>query len=194
MFHKFHYVIQHLKPNKSMQTVSNIPNILKTSNKNINKGIGLIEALISMVVFMIGLVGVLKLLNVSVNSTQTSEAQGAVAILVEDASERLILLANNSNQIGINSFLNDANCDVFKSGTTADVVKLMQCQNGVHSRQEWNANLTKSIPNAKATISRTGINNSIEVKILWQEKVTGNASKKSSNTLIDRTHLAMVDF
>jgi Tfp pilus assembly protein PilV len=171
---------------------SNIINSsLKFKPKKIytHKGIGLIEALVSMVVFMIGLVGVLKLLNISVNSTQSSETQGAIAILVEDASERLILLANDSNQVGMNAFLDASECT-----SITDTIKLTQCQNGLQQRKEWDINLLRSIPNAKSSITRTGDNNSIEIKISWKEKVAGNTNKQTNNTFMDRTHKAMLDF
>ena len=147
----------------------------------------MIEALVAVIVFMAGILGVYKLLSVSLSSSRSNEEYGAVLTLVEEAAERIILLSNNKISAGKNAFLDNASCTVF-----IDTVYKKQCELGLQSRIEWNENLAKSLPKATANITKTGANNSIKISINWKQKIVGNTAK--NQTLIDANYTTVVDF
>ncbi|MFM2345209.1 MAG: hypothetical protein RLZZ210_1823 [Pseudomonadota bacterium] len=157
---------------------------MKTYKKN---GMAMIEALVSVVVFMVGILGVYKLLSVSLSASRSNEEYGAVLTLVEEAAERIVLLSNYKNSAGKNAFLDNASC-----AALIDIVQKKQCALGLQSRAEWDANLLKSLPNATANITKTGANNAIKVSINWKQKIVGNAAKNQG--LIDANYTTVVDF
>jgi Tfp pilus assembly protein PilV len=147
----------------------------------------MIEALVSVVVFMVGILGIYKLLSISLSASRSNEEYGIVLRLVEEASERIILLSNYKNSEGKNAFLDSASC-----AALMDIVKKKQCALGLQSRAEWNENLIKSLPNATANIIKTGANNSIQISINWKQKIVGSAAKNQG--LIDANYTTVVDF
>jgi Tfp pilus assembly protein PilV len=141
------------------------------------KGVGIIEAIVAIMVFTIGLIGVSRLMGVSVKSSQNSYADGTLALLSEDATERLNMLGGTSSlgSIAIGGFLDNANC----APTDA------ACIVGITQRREWNASLQNALPgnNVSTNVVRNA-NGQILLSITYTPRVINgdiNANNPQTN-------------
>ncbi len=168
-------------------------------------GIGLIEALVAIIVFTIGLVGVSKMIGNSLKSTQSSESQANISILADDLFERFFMLnasggssSIDESNIAKNSFLDGSSCASF-----SDDVSKNRCAVGQASRQEWNGQLSKLLGNDLISVnvcrkdsasstcgSYTDNTKFIFVDIQWKQKIIGKA--KDTNTSVTGRYVTQV--
>ncbi|MFM2344782.1 MAG: hypothetical protein RLZZ210_1394 [Pseudomonadota bacterium] len=180
--------------------------MLKSLNNKRYRGVSLIEALVAVVVFTIGLVGISKMIGNALKSTQASEGQGNIAILVDDLFERMSMLnaaggtsKTNEGNIAKNAFLDNSSCAMF----TDDISK-NRCALGQLSRQEWNSqiatllgndlisvNVCRKVSASSANcVANTDSTRFIFVDIKWKQKIVGKA--KTGETTVTGNYVAHV--
>jgi len=162
------------------------------------KGVGIIEALVAVTVFTLGLVGVSKLMAVSLKSTQNSEMQGRVALLVTDAMERIRILGTSVGPAAKNAFLDNSSC------TGLVGADLEQCTLGKQSRSEWDLQVDNTLGTSaiesicrrsavnSITCSANNSSDSIIIVINWSEKLIGKG--KQGDTAISAKYTTTADF
>ncbi len=163
-------------------------------------GVGIVEALIAILIFTVGIIGVSKLMAVSLRSTQNSESQGRAAILVTDAMERIRILSTTNSDIAKNAFLDGANCSGLSN------VNLTDCQLGQKSKSEWltqvsttlgstvNVSICRKPGPESTTCSANTSKDSIIIDMKWKQKIVGTATNKTKDTFIDANYTTSADF
>jgi type IV pilus modification protein PilV len=163
-------------------------------------GVTIVEALVAVIVFTLGLVGVSKLLAVSVRSSQSSESQGRMAMMVDDAMDRIGMLSYSANTIARDAFLDSANCNAYSINSQKN-----QCALGLASRLEWVATLNSNVPDIqsisvcrRASATDNNCSNSdntkpIFLKIVWTQRLVGKG-QTSGNNSVTNTYISQIDF
>ena len=140
------------------------------------RGFTLIEVLIAVVILSIGLLGMATLMMTSVQASQSAYLRGQASLMVYDFSERTRL--NHALASSADDYLLDADDSLGERPECADegCTDTEQAQLDLH---QWQTMLASSIPGARANITRT--DNQYSIEIIWVESsalegVTGDSS------------------
>lgn len=140
------------------------------------RGFTLLEVLIAVVILSIGLLGMATLMMTSVQASQGAYLRGQASLLAYDFSERTRL--NHALASSADDYLLDANDSPGERPECGDdgCTDIEQAQLDLH---QWQTMLASSIPGARANITRS--NNQYSVEIIWVESsalegATGDAS------------------
>ena len=118
------------------------------------RGVSLIEVLVAVLVFSIGLIGLAGLIVMSTRSTHVGYMRTQATFLANNMAERM---SANPAAVWTNAYNSNA---YPVSAATADCTAAAACsaaQVAVHDKQIWSAQLTTFLPNPKATIQCTDV-------------------------------------
>lgn len=117
------------------------------------RGVSLIEVLIAVLIFSIGLIGLAGLLVVSTRSNHIAYLRTQATFLANSMAERM---SANPNGIWAGNYNADypvaagtVGCDITSPCNAADLA--------THDQQVWSKQLTTFLPNPKANIACTGV-------------------------------------
>lgn len=146
------------------------------------RGFTLLEVLIAVVILSIGLLGMATLMMTSVQASQGAYLRGQASLLAYDFSERTRL--NHALASSADDYLLDADSQLevdYSLGERPECgddgcTDTEQAQLDLH---QWQTMLASSIPGARANITRT--DNQYSIEIIWVESsalegVTGDSS------------------
>ena len=132
-------------------------------------GFTLLEVMVALMIFSIGLLGLAGLQASGFSSNKTADLRGHAIILAHDIAERI-----RANDRG-NSGAYDAITTTTGPGTPGDCV-LSNCTTpsdvAAWDIFEWKTTVANSLPGGKASVTRTG-SGSFDITVMWDEDRTG---------------------
>lgn len=128
-----------------------------------NRGIGLIEVLITMIIIAIGLLGQASLIAIASKSNYSAYTRSQATLLSYDIIERLRL---NRALAVAGSF--DSNFDEDSSSYSDETIQESELL-------DWKANVEQSLPSGQAQINVDG-NGNVTIDIRWSEVIKGSES------------------
>lgn len=135
-------------------------------NKN---GFFLFEAMVAILIFIVGVIALLDLQNKSVENTTDAQFRGSAYMLANNLINLISVdygnIANYTNEDTINS---TTECDV-KSGSCTEF-------------ERWKVSLIQSIPNSKVNLNYDATSKIINITIKWPNKLTNGETSFSLNS------------
>ncbi len=138
------------------------------------QGFGLIEGLVAIIIFSLGLVGVMHLMQLSTRSKQNFESYVQGSTLSNQAIERLMALSSMDNPWSIEGFIKES-CT-----GAATPANLSACTMGMKSRTEFTEKL-KSNGEINTTTAADGSLQS-SLRVTFQHQKSPDASAIASST------------
>jgi type IV pilus assembly protein PilV len=139
------------------------------NNLKRSSGFSLIEVLVAMLILAIGLLGLMSLQLLSLQTNTNSNFRTQATIAANDMSERI-----RANIPGFEAGAYDA-ISFSSNGTecSAGCSALARAGNDV---LEWKEYLTDYLPEGKGEVQNKGISNSLDIKVTWKENDKSGAS------------------
>lgn len=137
-------------------------------------GITMIEVLIALLIFAIGLLGVAGMQTLALKSTNNSNARTMVNLHAYEIAERMranMSAAEDGEYDGINAVSGVTNC--MPSCSPAELAAL--------DGDEWISNLQADVPTATASVAYA--NGTATITINWTERGLGDDTENQSYTL-----------
>lgn len=181
--------------------------VMPLSYRNSNRGVSLIEVLISIVLISIVLLGVAALALNSMNENQSAYYRSQANAIAYDIADRIRLnssfaVADNDNyefNTATSALPGAVNCSIAAGGCTS-------AQQGVQDIREWTDNFfdvagvgvdgadyQALIPNASGTITRSDSDpEQVTVTVIWQEsdwQITAGDNKAIRNHQLELTFM-----
>ncbi len=142
-------------------------NLLSPYRKN--RGIGLIEVLVTMIIIAIGLLGQASLMGVSSKANHAAYLRSHATMLSYDIIERLRV----NRDLAVNLRFN-TNYDEPASNYTGGDIQDVELKS-------WKTNVEQSLPSGEAEVTVTG-NGTVTINIRWTEIAKGSESDNGNIT------------
>lgn len=145
-----------------------------SSQRKSQRGITMVEVLVAMLIFAIGLLGVAGMQSLALKSTDNSNTRSLVNIHAYEIVERM-----RANMAAVQDGQYDSITAV--SGATNCLPSCSQAELAAWDSDEWLQNLQADIPSATGSVSYA--NGIATVTINWTERTLGTDAQAQSYTL-----------
>ena len=146
-------------------------------------GFTLVEVMVALVIFSVGLLGLAGLHASSMQNNKTADLRSIAIIQAHDMADRI--RANSRGTSGdYNAIVSGVpapgtNCITTASCTSPTLI-------AAWDNFEWQSNLSTSLPSGRGTITRAGATAPIVITVMWDEARTGVTGEGcSGNSAID---------
>ena len=160
------------------------------------RGVSLIEVLVAVLVFSIGLLGLAGLIAMSTRSTHVGYTRTQVTFLANSMAERM---SSNPAAVWSGSYNKNNYPATAQSAGCAAAAPCNAEKVATHDQQIWSRQLNAFLPNSKATISCTGVasvaynpsgnlvqrppyGGNCAMSISWTERGAGDQAHRSGET------------
>jgi type IV pilus assembly protein PilV len=135
---------------------------MKTTNKNLHAGFGLIESLVSLVVISVGMIGIAALYAQGLGAGRTALYRTIAVNLASDMADRIrVNRRGGSNYGGAGA---DNSCDP-GGGTNCTTAQM-----AAHDLFVWQAQVANQVPNGVGVVQYTGtLPPTYTISVTWQE-------------------------
>lgn len=145
--------------------------------KNKQKGVSLIEAMVSLIVLSIGMLGMVALQSKALQANQSSYYRTQIAILAEDIMDRM--RANKPNASLYKTGFNDA----APISVTECASSSANCSGSAladYDLAKWKEDVASLLPSGKAQIVKTEVSASTEIYVVTLQYDDSSADNSSS--------------
>lgn len=153
-------------------------NAMKPAYKK-NQGFTLIEALISVVVLAIGLLGLAGLQAASISNNQSAYNRSQATQLAYDIADRIRANAVEANKFSTSAYITVTNpsAQATCKNTTGCSAALM-AQNDLY---EWKANVSGLLPRGVGSLAQDAANRTYTITINWDDNRDGDVNTDDPN-------------
>jgi type IV pilus assembly protein PilV len=131
-------------------------------------GFTLLEVMVALLIFSIGLLGLAGLQGSSLQNNKTADLRSIAIIAAHDMAERIRAnnrdSGNDYDNIGVNIVAPGTNCFTALCDTSAKVA--------AWDTYEWQTSLASLLPSGKGTVS-IDANGALVITVMWDEARTG---------------------
>ncbi len=150
-----------------------------------NNGFTLLEVMIALMIFSIGLLGLAGLQASGMSSNKTADLRSTAIILAHDMSERI-----RANGRGSSTDYDSITASFTPSTPGTNCVTSTGCtsQSLVSTWDifEWKNNISNTLPGGKGSISRANATSPFIITVMWDEARTGVTGEAcSGNSSVD---------
>ena len=163
-----------------------------TSSKIVKiTGFTLLEVMVALMIFSIGLLGLAGLQASGFSSNKTADLRGHAIILAYDIAERIRAndrgKSGDYNAIALSTAAGSAVDCISAACTTTNAIALVDLY-------EWKTSIAKALPGAKASVTRATANDPFTITIMWDEDRTGATGEGCDPTDTDDLKCFKLEF
>ena len=148
---------------------------------NTQRGAGMIEVLVALVVLAIGLLGVLSMQSIGLGSNQRSIFTTEATFIASDMAERILAFNGpNGAYAGMSSAAAPSGCGAACTTLQADSDALINAFT-FNNANALNNNNNVSLPGGLGTITLFAAPNTYDIDISWDEQRTGTVAVQCPN-------------
>jgi len=135
------------------------------------KGVSLIEVMVAVIIFTVGLLGLAALQLNSIRFTESASVRGHAVFLAQEMSDRIRARPEGISIASYNLGKSDA-------PSCADPAT---CDANLRDLSEWRVNLAAQLPSGTGTVAVDG--NRVTVTVIWSEKRVNGAEEQTISTV-----------
>ncbi len=146
-----------------------MPIVTLPMNRETQRGFSLIEVMVAMVIFAVGLLGLAGMQLAGTNSTAIADMRTSAIVLADDMADRI---RTNYQGVASGAYNNITTAAI----STPDNCTLKTCDEPTMAAvdaYEWNQELSDALPSGRGTVKVNGAGPNMLITVMWDEARTG---------------------